>query len=129
METNRDYFTSYTDVDAFITKDASTIRELMHPAQHAVRAQSLAEAIVDVGASTHPHLHRTTEEIYHITAGEGMMTRGAERFAIRTGDTIVMAPGTPHWVTNTGNVPLKILCACTPAYRDDDTELLTLSAN
>ena len=64
------------------------------------------------------------EEIYHITAGEGLMTLGEQRFAVAAGDTICIAPGTPHCIANTGAGPLKILCACSPAYAHDDTELL-----
>ena len=114
-------------VKPFITKDGSEIRELMHPAQHGQlgsHAQSLAEATVPPGATTAPHRHRITEEIYHITAGEGMMTLGDINFAVHSGDTVCIAPGTAHCIANTGNVPLRILCACAPAYSHDDTELL-----
>ncbi len=116
--------TSYGDVTAYVTKDGSAIRELMHPAVHGNRNQSFAEAVVEAGARTALHRHRLTEEIYHITAGEGMMTLGDARFAVREGDTICIAPSKPHCIENTGSAPLKILCACAPAYAHDDTELL-----
>lgn len=116
--------TRYADADAYITKDGSTIRELMHPNMHGVRNQSFAEAIVEVGATTARHFHKASEEIYHITQGQGMMHLGHETFAVGLGDTIVIAPGTPHNITNTGDVALKILCACAPAYSHDDTELV-----
>lgn len=116
--------THYSDAEAFITKDGSTIRELMHPDHHAVRAQSFAEAIVEVGATTELHLHRRTEEIYHITQGTGRMRLGTESLNVSAGDTIVIEPGTPHCITNTGRNELKILCASSPAYSHDDTELL-----
>jgi mannose-6-phosphate isomerase-like protein (cupin superfamily) len=115
---------AYNTAEAYITKDGSVIRELMHPSKHAVNAQSLAEAIIGAGETTILHRHRLTEEIYHVTAGAGMMTLGDSRFEIGIGDTIVIAPGTAHCVTNTGATPLKILCACSPAYSHADTELL-----
>ena len=115
---------SYAEVTAYITKDGSTIRELMHPAVHGNRQQSLAEAIVEPGAATVLHRHQKTEEIYHVTSGAGMMTLGADRFAVKEGDTICIAPGTPHCIENTGGPLLKILCACSPAYAHEDTELL-----
>ena len=108
----------------YITKDGSEIRELMHPAVHGNRAQSLAEATVAPGASTQLHRHRHTEELYHVTAGSGRMRVGTDTFPIAPGDTICIPPGTPHNVVNGGNVPLVILCACTPAYAHEDTELL-----
>ena len=114
----------YRDVAPYLTKDGSQIRELMHPAVHGNRAQSLAEATVPPGGKTLLHRHGATEEIYYVTEGEGEMTLGDERFPLRAGDTVCIAPGTPHCVENTGATPLKILCACTPAYAHEDTELL-----
>lgn len=32
--------------------------------------------------------------------------------------------GTPHRIENAGDEPLRILCACSPAYAHRDTELL-----
>ena len=116
--------THYRDAEAFITKDGSTIRELMHPDRHAVCAQSVAEAIVAAGATTELHLHRNSEEIYHITQGMGRMRLGTAMLNVSAGDTIVIEPGTPHCITNSGNDELKILCACSPAYSHDDTDLL-----
>ena len=119
--------TSHTragDSAAFVTKDGSLVRELMHPAKHACRAQSLAEALVEPGAVTALHLHRVTEELYFILAGTGEMTLGGQVFAVSAGDTVCIAPGTAHRIRNTGSGRLRILCSCTPAYRDDDTELL-----
>jgi mannose-6-phosphate isomerase-like protein (cupin superfamily) len=116
--------TSYADAPPYATKDGSVIRELVHPAVHGNRAQSFAEATVAPGAATRLHRHLVTEEIYHFTQGAGMMTLGDQRFAVAAGDTVCIAPGTPHCVENTGELPLKILCACSPAYSHDDTELL-----
>ena len=112
------------DSVAFVTKDGSLVRELMHPAKHACRAQSLAEALVEPGAATALHRHRKTEELYFILEGSGEMTLGTRQFMVSVGDTICIAPGTAHRVRNTGAERLRILCSCTPAYRDDDTELL-----
>ena len=38
--------TTLGEVEPYITKDGSEIRELLHPSQHAVRQQSLAEAVI-----------------------------------------------------------------------------------
>ncbi|MDP2705906.1 MAG: cupin domain-containing protein, partial [Burkholderiales bacterium] len=84
----------YASVEAFATKDGSTIRELMHPAVHGNANQSLAEAIVPNGQGTKLHRHHRSEEIYHVTAGEGRMVLGDQKFAINPGDTICIPPGT-----------------------------------
>ena len=116
--------TVYREVRPFVTKDGSEIRELMHPSVHGVRNQSLAEAAVAPGRETRLHRHRCSEEIYHIAAGQGLMTLGDEKFSVAPGDTILIPPGTPHRIHNTGTEPLRILCSCAPPYSHDDTELL-----
>ena len=116
--------TRYADAAAYITRDGSEIRELMHPSLHGNRRQSLAEATVEPGARTQLHRHALTEELYHVTAGSGLMTLGDSCFKVGVGDTVLIAPGTPHRIEATGAEPLRILCCCSPPYSHDDTELL-----
>lgn len=115
--------TRYEDAAPYVTKDGSTIRELMHPAVHGNRAQSLAEAVLAPGRATAPHVHRVSEELYHVTRGTGRMTLGARTFDLAPGDTVCIPPGTPHHVENTGPGELAVLCCCAPAYAHDDTVL------
>lgn len=112
------------DVPAYITRDGSSIRELMHPAVHGNIRQSLAEASLPPGGATLLHRHHASEELYHIVSGMGRMTLGDEEFAIVAGDTILIPPGTPHCLHNNGDEPLCLLCCCAPAYRHEDTEIL-----
>lgn len=116
--------TRYADVSAYVTKDGSTIRELMHPAAHGNRLQSLAEATVDAGSRTQLHRHALTEELYHVTAGTGLMILGDATMEVGPGDTVLIPPGTPHCIEATGTEPLRILCCCSPPYSHEDTELL-----
>ena len=120
--------TAYDNLSAYTTKDGSLIRELMHPAVHGGHNLSLAEAIVPAGTTTHLHCHVKTEEVYHITGGRGEMTLGNDRFAVSVGDTILIAPGTPHRIANTQADTLKLLCCCSPPYSHEDTQLLSASA-
>lgn len=116
--------TRYANQPPFQTKDGAEIRELMHPRVHGNRQQSLAEARISPGQTTALHWHRTSEELYHVTAGEGLMTFGETRFAIGPGDTVAIAPNIAHCVHNPGPDTLVILCCCSPPYADEDTELL-----
>ncbi|MFV0350490.1 MAG: cupin domain-containing protein [Halodesulfovibrio sp.] len=116
--------TAYAEIPAYVTKDGSVIRELMHPAVHGNSNQSLAEAEVPEGTETFLHIHQHTEELYHVTAGEGRMTLGDAVFTVQAGDTVLIRPGVAHRIACTGNGPLRILCCCSPAYAHDDTFLL-----
>ena len=112
------------DRPSFITADGSSIRELAGiPSGNAVN-QSLAEATVPPGGETAEHYHLRSEEIYYFTAGRGRLKLGDEEADIRAGDMVVIAPGTPHKLQNTGGGPLVLLCCCSPAYSHDDTVLL-----
>jgi mannose-6-phosphate isomerase-like protein (cupin superfamily) len=107
--------------EPFITKDGSEIRELAGiPTGNSVN-QSLAEATVPSGAETEEHHHGLSEEIYLFTSGSGVMKLGDEETEISAGDSVVIPPGTPHKLRNTGNEPLKLLCCCAPAYSHEDT--------
>lgn len=116
--------TSYESAPPYVTKDGSKIRELMHPAEHGNANQSLAEARVPAGAETLLHKHRSSEELYHVTAGWGLMVLGDETFPIVPGDTVHIAPGTAHGLINDGDETLVVLCCCAPAYSHEDTELV-----
>lgn len=117
--------TRYSELDAYVTKDGSQIRELIHPAVHGGGAdQSLAEAVVPPGRLTVRHRHHRSQEIYHITSGCGRMLLNDDWFAIASGDSVRIEPGQPHQLHNHGEQPLVVLCVCSPAYSHDDTELL-----
>jgi mannose-6-phosphate isomerase-like protein (cupin superfamily) len=111
-----------SEQEAFVAPDSSEVRELARPPDSASN-QSLAEARVPPGAETTEHLHRTSEEIYYFTAGEGRMQLGEEVSAVRSGEAVVIPPGTRHKLWNHGAEPLVLLCCCSPPYSDEDTVL------
>ena len=116
--------TSKNKIEPFITKDGSWVRELIHPAFQEGAAISLAEAIVRQGSTTMLHIHRRSQEIYHITQGKGMMALGIERFEVKSGDSVLIMSGMPHCIENIGTQPLRILCCCHPPYDHQDTQIL-----
>lgn len=117
------HITHYNEAKEYATKDGSIIRELMHPEHHACENQSLAEATVPCHLETRLHKHLKSEEIYYISQGNGVMTLGDNIFDVNTGDTICIPPETPHKIKNTGDIDLKIICSCAPAYSHEDTVL------
>ena len=105
----------------FTTLDGSEIREVVGRVSLPAENQSLAEATVPVGGETQAHFHRVSEELYLFTEGEGRIRVAGEERAIRAGDTVLLPPGAEHKLWNTGDVPLRLLCCCAPAYSNDDT--------
>ncbi len=115
-------------VASFTTKDGSQIRELLAHRNSCIRKQSLAEARLPVGATTTPHYHPQTEEIYYILEGTGRMRIGNETQHVTVGDAIAIPPGETHQIENTGNETLVFLCCCagirTRRHRADRRRLI-----
>jgi mannose-6-phosphate isomerase-like protein (cupin superfamily) len=112
---------SYGELEPFVTLDGSQIREWAGRVSAPAQNQSLAEAIVAPGAATTEHFHRTSEELYLVAAGEGRLVIDGEQRLIREGDCALIPPGARHKLFNTGPAPLRVLCACSPPYADEDT--------
>lgn len=115
--------TSLHEIKPYATKDGSQILELMHPALHGNTNQSLAVATIEPGQATITHRHKTSEELYHVSRGTGIMTLDRDEFPVAAGDTICIPPGVFHKLKNNGQEPLIILCCCAPAYSHHDTEM------
>jgi mannose-6-phosphate isomerase-like protein (cupin superfamily) len=110
------------ELNPFITADGSQIREIVGPSWTDARNQSLAEATINSGEETLEHYHPSSEELYYFVAGTGRMRLGdTDESEVVAGDCVVIPPGTPHKLWNTGTDPLVLLCCCSPAYSDDDT--------
>ncbi len=113
------------DLEPYVTRDGSTIREWAGPGYAAeAKNLSLAEATVPPGGSTIAHLHPRAEELYLVTAGSGVLRVGEEERAVVVGDCVAIPPGTPHRLHNDGVVDLVVVCACSPPYSHEDTVLL-----
>jgi mannose-6-phosphate isomerase-like protein (cupin superfamily) len=108
--------TSVEGVEAFVTKDGSTIRELHH-----TQVQSLAEATLEVEQATKRHYHRVAEEIYFVLKGQGRMEVDGDVTHVRPGDAVLIPAGAWHQLENNGTSELRILCCCAPPYSHDDT--------
>ncbi len=115
---------SYDEIEPFVTLDGSQIREWAGRVSAPAQNQSLAEATIPVGGATTEHLHLTTEELYLVSAGRGLLILDGEERVIEQGDCALIPPGSRHKVFNVGADPLRIVCACAPAYSDEDTHLL-----
>jgi mannose-6-phosphate isomerase-like protein (cupin superfamily) len=113
----------YAQIESFVTLDGSEIREWAGPVSAPAQNQSLAEATIPVGGATTEHYHVLTEELYLVSSGEGRLVIDGEERPIADGDCALIPPGARHKLFNVGTVPLRIICACAPAYSDEDTRL------
>ncbi|MCW5982324.1 MAG: cupin domain-containing protein [Bryobacteraceae bacterium] len=62
-----------------------------------------------------PWHNQDQEEIYFILEGTGEMCLGEERQEVRTGQAVFIPPQVFHQLTNTGDVPMRMLYCYGPA--------------
>jgi mannose-6-phosphate isomerase-like protein (cupin superfamily) len=115
------YVSTYGQIEPFVTLDGSEIREWAGRVSAPAQNQSLAEATIPVGGASTEHYHLLSEELYLVTAGRGRLVIDGEDRTIVEGDCALIPPGARHKVFNIGTDPLRIVCACSPAYSDEDT--------
>src|SRR5436305_7695940 len=113
---------SLATAPAYTTKDGSSVRALFEFGEVA-RNQSLVEASLPPGGSTERHLHTTSEELYVILDGAGVMEIDGDRAPIGAGDVVLIPPGARHQISASADGPLRFLCCCSPPYRYEDTIL------
>jgi len=109
--------------EEFVTLDGSRILELIRPQREGSENLSLARATVMPGATTRWHRHSRSEEIYYVLRGAGLLAIEAQRHEVAAGDARLIPAGAEHRITCLGAEPLVILCACSPPYSDDDTQV------
>lgn len=84
------------------------------------RAISVARARVEPGVTTRLHRLKGVTERYVILEGVGRVeVGGLTPQRVGSGDVIVIPPGTPQRITNTGNSDLIFLAICTPRFTQD----------
>ncbi|MDD1649370.1 MAG: cupin domain-containing protein [Methylococcaceae bacterium] len=107
---------AYTDERCFI-------RELSNTADDP--AVSIAQARVTPGITTRWHRLAGTAERYVILEGEGRVELGSLPSAVvRPGDVVLIPPGCPQRIANTGEMDLIFLAICTPRFRPEAYEAI-----
>lgn len=109
----------------FIAGDNSRLRELLHPDRdYAFNGRySLAHATILPGETTVRH-RLSTDEVYYILEGQGMMLVSGKSAEVTAGDVIEIPPGSIQSISNTGPGNLVFLCIVDPAWRAGDEEVL-----
>ena len=108
----------------FVALDEASVREIVSPRNSSFKRGSLAEITIQSGMTIVPHRHRTTDEMYYVLEGAGLMQVGDEQARVVPGDAIVIPAQTRHQIWNEGQRDLIFLAICVPAYRDEDVTML-----
>jgi len=113
------------DCPACTAGDLTRLRELLHPdRQPAAIRYSLAQAQLEPGAASLPHILRSSE-VYYILSGRGIMDVNNERRPVESGQAVYIPPGAVQSIQNTAQEPLVFLCIVDPAWQSTDETVLT----
>ena len=99
----------------FVTDEGCWILESWNEGSDPV--VSIARARVEPGVSTQWHRLSGTAERYLMIEGTGTMEVGTAAPAeVKPGDVVLIPPGVPQRITNTGTQDLVFYCICTPSF-------------
>jgi len=70
--------------------------------------------IFDVGGRTPPNAHLRAHEMFFVLRGEGLAQAGDRTVPIKTGDSLLVPPGSTHVIENTGRGRLYTLTLMVP---------------
>lgn len=105
--------------------DGTRLRELLHPDREYEFSgrYSLAHASLPPGATSLRHV-LTSDEVYYILSGRGVMHVDDESAEVGAGDTIDIPAGSIQWIENISERELEFLCIVDPAWQADDEQIL-----
>ena len=83
---------------------------------------TLGRVVIKAGSSNPPHSHGNCEEALYLLAGRLEHVVGEESVVLEPGDTIVIAPGVPHWARSIGEADADMIVA----YSQGDREFTKL---
>ena len=99
--------------------DHAVARQIVSPANSRAQQVSMADIIVPAGVTIRKHHHAVIEEIYYVTAGEGMMWLNGATRKVGVGDAVVIRPGEVHGISNATANDLRMIVTCVPAWTPD----------
>jgi mannose-6-phosphate isomerase-like protein (cupin superfamily) len=110
--------------DYFMASDNTNLCELLRPDIEGLNLPySIAAAKLEPGKSSLPHRLRTSSEVYFILEGVGEMHIDSEQAEVRSGQAVLISPGSWQRIRNIGNAELKFLCIVNPIWRAEDEEV------
>ena len=76
--------------------------------------------VICIPRAVAPHYHRHHTEHVTVLEGTAIMQLGDSTFAIAAGRCIVIPKGTPHAVTTTSTLPLRVISVQSPRFDGTD---------
>lgn len=102
----------------YFTRENCFITEILNTKDYT--QVSIAQARIEPGVSTEPHVLRCLDEIYYVLSGEGRATVNQKSFDLKPGTTLLIPRGSIQSAVNTGEEDLVFLCICSPRFSEEN---------
>lgn len=113
-----------SDCSMFLAGDHTVLRELLHPAKHAVElGYSLAHGKLAAGRRSKWHV-LASSEVYYFLAGQGTLAIDGETASVEAGSVVYVPCGAKQSLENNGTTDVEFLCLVDPAWRMEDESVL-----
>ena len=96
------------------------------------RRMTLAEGLLEPGASFRPHAHRTIEQVTYVLTGRVRVTsfdddaRRPRSVDVEAGECVVSLPRETIQFTGVGKTPARVLFVTSPPYPADHSDTMVL---
>ena len=88
-------------------------------------ALHLTTTLVEIEPGGEQRIHQhSPEQVYFILAGAGEMSVAGETRMVGPGDSVFVPSGSPHGITNPGQVLLRYFSAAAPAFAAEELAVL-----
>eukprot|EP00611_Tribonema_gayanum_P020241 TRINITY_DN3653_c0_g1_i1.p2 TRINITY_DN3653_c0_g1~~TRINITY_DN3653_c0_g1_i1.p2 ORF type:complete len:194 (-),score=23.74 TRINITY_DN3653_c0_g1_i1:261-842(-) len=81
-------------------RDSGAVKQVIISRGQIPHLMGFSRAVVRPGQSVPPHHHRTKDEVFHVTSGEGVFYLAGEELHIGVGTTVHVAAGQDHRIDN-----------------------------
>ena len=113
------------NIPAITAGDNTILKELLHPDReyNFSGRYSIAHAVVPAGKTSLKH-KLTTDEVYFVLSGQGIMHIDNETAEIEAGDTVDIPPGSVQWLENNSDTDIIFICIVDPAWQSENEEII-----
>lgn len=84
---------------------------------------SVKQEKMPAGTSEKLHFHRVAEQFFYILKGEAVFYINEEKFQVKQGESISIAPESKHYISNESTKEIEFLVISNPAADHDRIEI------
>lgn len=106
---NSEHYTWGSHCDSWILKNTKSL--------------SVKQEKMPAGTSEKLHFHKVAEQFFYILKGEAVFYINEEKFSVKQGESISIAPGSKHFISNESVEEIEFLVISNPPADQDRIEI------